>query len=61
MRSVPLVTADAVPKAGFLRRAWGLVLPVAMVVAGVALWLAVRGAAGGPPTCYMRRRPARAD
>ncbi len=59
VRSVPLVTADAVPKAGFLRRAWGLVLPVAMVSAGIALWLAVRRRRRAPDVSV--RRPARAD
>jgi hypothetical protein len=59
VRSVPLVTADAVPKAGFLRRAWGLVLPVAMVGAGIALWVAVRRRRRAPDLPV--RHPARAD
>jgi serine-type D-Ala-D-Ala carboxypeptidase (penicillin-binding protein 5/6) len=59
VRSVPLVTADAVPKAGFLRRAWGLVLPVAMVGAGIALWVAVRRRRRAPDVPV--RHPARAD
>jgi D-alanyl-D-alanine carboxypeptidase (penicillin-binding protein 5/6) len=59
VRSVPLVTADAVPKAGFLRRAWGLVLPVAMVGAGIALWVAVRRRRRAPDLSV--RRAARAD
>ena len=58
VRSVPLVTADAVPKAGFLRRAWGLVVPVVMVGAGIALWLAVRRRRAPDVSV---RRAARAD
>ncbi len=42
LRSIPLVTAEAVPEAGFLRRLPGFLLPVAMVGAGVAIWLGLR-------------------
>jgi D-alanyl-D-alanine carboxypeptidase (penicillin-binding protein 5/6) len=58
LRTVPLVTAEAVPEAGFLRRARTYLLPLAMVAAGVAIWLVVRrrrAAAMG------LRRPARAE
>jgi serine-type D-Ala-D-Ala carboxypeptidase (penicillin-binding protein 5/6) len=41
-RSVPLVTAEAVPAAGFLRKAWRLAIPILLISAGVALALAVR-------------------
>ena len=58
LRSVPLVTAEAVPKAGFLRRAWGLVLPLVMVAAGVAIWIAVRRRRAGG---IQISGPARAD
>ena len=58
LRTVPLVTAEAVPKAGFLRRATGFLVPVAMVGAGLAIWLAVRRRRA---TNVHLRRPARAD
>ena len=58
LRTVPLVTGEAVPKAGFLRRARGFLLPVAMVAAGLGIWLAVRRRRAGPVDV---RRPARAE
>lgn len=42
VRAVPLVTATAVPEAGLLRKLGGFVVPVLLIAAGVALWLAVR-------------------
>ena len=48
VRTVPLVTAEAVPAAGFLRKAWRLAIPILLIGAGIALALAVR----------RRRRPA---
>jgi D-alanyl-D-alanine carboxypeptidase (penicillin-binding protein 5/6) len=58
LRTAPLVTGEAVPKAGLLRRASGFLLPVAMVAAGVAIWLAVRRRRTGRVDV---RRPARAE
>jgi len=58
VRTVPLVTGAAVPEAGLLRKAWGYLLPVVMVAAGLAIWLAVRKRRGGGVTV---RRPARAE
>jgi D-alanyl-D-alanine carboxypeptidase (penicillin-binding protein 5/6) len=58
LRTAPLVTGEAVPKAGLLRRASGFLLPVVMVVAGVAIWLAVRRRRTGRVDV---RRPARAE
>lgn len=58
VRSVPLVTGEAVPKAGLLRRTSGFVVPLVMVAAGVGIWLAVRRRRAGSLEV---RRPARAD
>jgi D-alanyl-D-alanine carboxypeptidase (penicillin-binding protein 5/6) len=58
VRSVPLVTREAVPKAGLLRRTWSFAVPLVMVAAGVGIWLAVRRRRGGRIDL---RRPARAD
>ena len=59
LRTVPLVTGEAVPKAGLLRRATGFAVPLVMVAAGVGIWLAVRRRrrAGSVDV----RRPARAE
>jgi D-alanyl-D-alanine carboxypeptidase (penicillin-binding protein 5/6) len=55
IRTVPLVTASAVPEAGLLRKVWSAVWSplVVLVALGVATWLFLRrrrraGAAGGP-------------
>lgn len=58
VRTARLVTAETVPKAGLLRRARGFVLPLAMVAAGVGIWLAVRRRRTGGVGV---RRAARAD
>jgi D-alanyl-D-alanine carboxypeptidase (penicillin-binding protein 5/6) len=58
LRTVPLVTGEAVPKAGLLRRASGFLLPLAMVVAGVGILFAVRRRRAGGVAV---RRPARAE
>jgi len=58
LRSVPVTTAEAVPKAGFLRRSWTLMLALAMVAAGIGIWIAVRRRRTG---AVQLRRPARAD
>jgi D-alanyl-D-alanine carboxypeptidase (penicillin-binding protein 5/6) len=58
LRTVPLVTGEAVPEAGFIRKAWGLLVPAAMVLAGLAIWLAVRRRKAGRVEL---RRPARAE
>jgi D-alanyl-D-alanine carboxypeptidase (penicillin-binding protein 5/6) len=55
VRSVPVVTADAVPKAGFLRRAPGILLPIVMVAAGVGIWIAVRRRRSGSEHSVARR------
>jgi D-alanyl-D-alanine carboxypeptidase (penicillin-binding protein 5/6) len=50
VRTVPLVTAEAVPAAGILRKVSRLAIPVVLVAAGVAIWLFAR-----------RRRTGRVD
>ena len=55
VRSVPVVTADAVPKAGLLRRAPGILLPIVMVAAGVGIWIAVRRRRSGSEHSVARR------
>jgi serine-type D-Ala-D-Ala carboxypeptidase (penicillin-binding protein 5/6) len=55
IRTVPVVTASAVPEAGLLRKVWSAVWSPAVVLAalGIATWLILRrrrrtGPAGGP-------------
>jgi serine-type D-Ala-D-Ala carboxypeptidase (penicillin-binding protein 5/6) len=43
VRSVPLVTAAAVPEAGLLRKAWSVLWsPIVVLAAGIAAWLILR-------------------
>ena len=58
VRTVPLVTAAAVPEAGLLRRSAGFAVPLVLIAAGIALWLAVRRRRA--PRVSLRR-PARAE
>ena len=58
VRTVALVTAAAVPEAGLLRKLSGFAVPVLLIAAGVALWLAVRRRRA--PRVRMRR-PAEAE
>jgi D-alanyl-D-alanine carboxypeptidase (penicillin-binding protein 5/6) len=58
VRTVPLVTAEAVPGAGILRKASRLAIPVLLVAAGLAIWLVARKRRTGRVDV---RRPARAE
>jgi D-alanyl-D-alanine carboxypeptidase (penicillin-binding protein 5/6) len=58
VRTVPLVTADAVPEAGILRKTSRLAIPVVLVAAGVGIWLLARRRRTGRVDA---RRPARAE
>jgi D-alanyl-D-alanine carboxypeptidase (penicillin-binding protein 5/6) len=57
VRSVPLVTAEAVPKAGLVRKASRVGVPILLIAAGVAIALAVRRR----PRVTGLRSPAGAD